>query len=380
MHMYLDVVGSCNLKCPSCPIGNSVNNNSKRAMTVELFEKVVAKAVGEGIRSIYLFNWTEPLLHPKIGKFIEIVQGAGIQCGISSNLNIRKNLEGAIKANPSFFRVSLSGFSQEGYELGHAGGDINKVKENMTYLAELKASFGATTLIEVYYHRYLDNIDEEQRMRAFSEALGFKFSSAFATLMPLEKTLDVAEHVISKITGQDLAVMDRLALPPSEKVLEIAKSYGISSCNLRDGMVVLDCEANVVLCCTVFEQGKYSVGNYLDFPLAELQVKKNTSSDCRSLCGRCISNGLNVYAQYPNTGPLLNYAVGQSVMRHMNILVPSAVASSEASGLEQGENDFNEVGYLAANPDVALAVRNGLFSSGYQHYLKYGRNENRSFS
>ena len=56
MLMYLDVVGSCNLKCPSCPVGNSENRNSKKIMTLELLGKIVKKAKSEGVTAIYLFN------------------------------------------------------------------------------------------------------------------------------------------------------------------------------------------------------------------------------------------------------------------------------------------------------------------------------------
>lgn len=40
-------------------------------------------------------------------------------------------------------------------------------------------------------------------------------------------------------------------------------------------------------------------------------------------------------------------------------------------------NDFDEKNYLDANPDVKEAVIQGNFSSGRDHYLKHGKNENR---
>jgi ubiquinone/menaquinone biosynthesis C-methylase UbiE len=38
---------------------------------------------------------------------------------------------------------------------------------------------------------------------------------------------------------------------------------------------------------------------------------------------------------------------------------------------------FDEETYLACNPDVQLAVANGQFTSGFDHFLKFGRRENR---
>lgn len=41
------------------------------------------------------------------------------------------------------------------------------------------------------------------------------------------------------------------------------------------------------------------------------------------------------------------------------------------------ELEFNEAVYLAANPDVAVAISNGSFHSGREHYEKYGKGEGR---
>ncbi len=41
------------------------------------------------------------------------------------------------------------------------------------------------------------------------------------------------------------------------------------------------------------------------------------------------------------------------------------------------DQNFNEVAYLASNPDVAKAVRNKQFVSGWQHYEAFGKQEKR---
>jgi SAM-dependent methyltransferase len=43
------------------------------------------------------------------------------------------------------------------------------------------------------------------------------------------------------------------------------------------------------------------------------------------------------------------------------------------------QNEFDEAGYLASNPDIAEAVKRGAFGSGRDHYEKAGRRENRSW-
>ena len=39
--------------------------------------------------------------------------------------------------------------------------------------------------------------------------------------------------------------------------------------------------------------------------------------------------------------------------------------------------EYNEGEYLELNQDVAQAVKNGVFTSGFDHYLQYGFNDNR---
>lgn len=55
---------------------------------------------------------------------------------------------------------------------------------------------------------------------------------------------------------------------------------------------------------------------------------------------------------------------------------PAPPPPPPASGLPA---DFNEAAYLRLNPDVAIAVRKGIFPSGAAHYIEYGRREGRNY-
>jgi ubiquinone/menaquinone biosynthesis C-methylase UbiE len=48
--------------------------------------------------------------------------------------------------------------------------------------------------------------------------------------------------------------------------------------------------------------------------------------------------------------------------------------------MPEGSESYNEAKYLELNPDVALAVKNGQFAIGWDHYVHYGRNENRQIT
>jgi hypothetical protein len=361
-------------------MGNSENVNFKKAMQVEMFTQIVEKARSEGVETIFLYNWTEPLIHPKIGEFIEIINAAGLESGISSNLNLAKNMERAMLANPGFFRVSLSGFYQETYKQGHVGGDIEVVKQNMIRLHELKQQHGLQTLIEVYYHRYIDNMEEESLMREFSERLGFRFTTGYSVMMPLEKSLAIAERDPS-VTDTDRETLKRLALPPYDDLLNLVRHYANQSCSLKDNWLVLDCNGNTILCCTIFNQTEYQVGKYLDLPLEQLTRLKSTQKNCVDMCNRCAKNGLHAYSMYPNQGPLEAHAVNRIIdfQRHTIMGIPVESDQLGRTG-EVSAADFDEAQYLDVNQDVRNAIAAGAFTSGYQHYVLFGRLEGRQGS
>src|SRR5580698_4965668 len=48
--------------------------------------------------------------------------------------------------------------------------------------------------------------------------------------------------------------------------------------------------------------------------------------------------------------------------------------------MPQQTSEFDEIGYLEANPDVAEAVKAGAFSSGAEHYARVGVRENRALN
>ncbi len=45
--------------------------------------------------------------------------------------------------------------------------------------------------------------------------------------------------------------------------------------------------------------------------------------------------------------------------------------------IQENGIEFDETFYLESNPDVKVAVANGFFKSGYDHYLQFGRHEKR---
>jgi len=265
-------------------------------MEPELLVRVVRKAVSEClVTGVNLFNWTEPLLHPGLPELIRIVQADGIPCHVSSNLNLLPDADAIMAANPASFKISVSGFTQGVYGATHRGGDIELVTMNMRKLAEAKKRTNSATRIFVAYHRYRHNLKEEPMMRAFAASLGFDFNPVWALLFPLEKILACVDEEFcgSTLTDEVHQLTGSLALP-LERTLLAAQKYSSLPCCLRDSQISLDFQGNVILCCGVFDAGKFALGSYLDMPLDGIQAIRNG----HSLCKRCMRNGVHAFLTY----------------------------------------------------------------------------------
>src|SRR6266480_2334983 len=125
MQYLIDIVGTCILRCPSCPVGNVKNTSStdvrpKGFMEFELFTRILDRIQADcSARSepieVFLYNWGEPLIHPRIVDFVSELARRHIRFFISTNFNIEAPLKPIVRANPAVFRISVSGYFRETY-------------------------------------------------------------------------------------------------------------------------------------------------------------------------------------------------------------------------------------------------------------------------
>ncbi len=291
--MYIDVVGSCNLRCPSCPVGNTGAINRSGLMDVAVFEAIVRKARGEfDVRAINLYNWAEPLLHPRLPEMIRAVKRAGMMCGISSNLNVLRNAEAIFREGPDEFRISLSGFTQETYGRTHVEGDIEKVKRNMVALAEAKKrARNTSTGVHVYYHKYRRNLHEVEPMRRFARELGFEWLEDWAVYMPLERLIELAEGTLPE--AQRDFVESEFALP-IERAIDAAREVRDGRCTLLEDQLVIDANGNLNLCCSVYDYDENRLGRFLE--MSPSDVKRAKAG--HPTCARCARHGLHMFSTY----------------------------------------------------------------------------------
>lgn len=284
----IDVLKGCNLRCPSCPVGNMREaSRPKGRMSPATLGAILDKAQREtDILYVGLFSWAEPLLHPELPALVREVKQRGLVCHLSSNLNRLANLDEVIAEHPDCFRVSLSGFTQEIYGQTHRNGNIETVKANMLTLRDTVAAHGHRTRVFVGYHRYKHNMGEDhRRMRALAHDYGFAWEPVWAYLMPVEKLLD---YHFGRIAEADRPLIDLLAISPAEQKAINAPTPPCD-CPLRAEQMSINSDGSVALCCGTFDTKHNIAPSFLETPYDELQARKYT----HALCSVCMAHEIH---------------------------------------------------------------------------------------
>jgi len=284
----IDIISTCNLSCPTCPQGNSPNNIQGGQMKLVLFRKIISKLKSDfpDLKIIFLYNWTEPLLHNKLSEFVEIVKKADFECDLSANLNHINNLEAVIKKNPNRIRITLSGFTQEIYQIGHRNGNIETVKQNMKTLSNLIKKYHSSTKVTVRYLKYKHNLSEIPAMKEYTLSLGFNFQTYWAYMMPLEMILQYL-HTPEKINKGTMDIIKSLGNEPRE-FLNSLKPHDNGRCYMLENQLVLNSDGGVQLCCTSLTP-LYLKKTYLDLTPEQIFSRKQNEDLCRS----CMKEGIH---------------------------------------------------------------------------------------
>jgi hypothetical protein len=314
----IDVISACSLRCPSCPQGQFNGRMARGLMKPELLERILDKARHETVLcGVHLYNWAEPFLHPKLSQLVELVNDAATQCYLSTNLNQWGDMDAVLDQQPHSIRISCSGFTQTVYEKAHKGGDIETVKN---YMARLSAAKSPTTHVHLLWHQYPHNEHESSLMEDYCARLGFAFVPAQAYHTPLETVVEAWAQ-------------GRNANPPWPLHTSLEQHQRMVSgrneeCSLQMQGIALDANGSVQLCCGVFDQKRFTLGNYLEMPIEEVQRAKFE----HSFCEKCVKHGGHLYVTGRSNGPeLQSRRVLRAAFRKVAWILPPKLASHLAA-------------------------------------------------
>lgn len=282
-YFAMDVVGTCTLRCPSCPVGNSVKQLPTGIMSIGVYQQILEKIQREHSQEVVfidLFNWGKSALHKSLPEMITMANERKIGIGLSTNMNSFPKMREIIRAKPSYIRISLSGFSNDTYQQTHAGGDINLVKANMHLLRHHMNETGIEIPIQVGFHVYRTNFPSDfNAMRSLCDELNFYFMPSIATFMPLEKALHTEDD--NYVTAQDRTLLDKLVVPMEERGRILGSSRTpTQDCEFRSRRTAINFDGSVALCCATFNNEQLISRNYLETTRKELHKRKYEHDFC----------------------------------------------------------------------------------------------------
>jgi len=333
---FIDIVGACNIGCPSCPtVDKKYVGRPRGVMSVEMVDQILTKIKKESPAHISktricIFQWGEPTIHPQAGEIVRLVKKHGFYCMASSNLNREDHLEDMVRSQIDCIKVSLSGFYQDTYVRAHERGNVDVVKANMYLLKHYKEKYNPRLNIWVGYHMYKYNIGEDcLKMQEMCVDLGFGFLPNIGILHPFEKMID---YYYGKVTERDQKVIDTLLFDPKEFIeICVKNAKDENKCGHRDGHMVINVDGSVSTCCGTYDPNTtFVVKNFLNIPDKELYQKKLDHDFCKT----CIKHGLNLEM----TG-----IMPESLQQHLLSITNSIPKTLTVNLGETTENKFKRV-------------------------------------
>jgi len=283
----IDVSGSCNLRCISCPRGNDRSRPATGFMSAAIYEKVLQKLIREIplVGSVQLYTWGEPLLNSELPEIIRMTSDAKVLSAISSNLNYGKNLEAVVTARPDWFKVSCSGWG-ESYERTHTGGKWELFLPNLRKLAELRDRIHPEMQITLNYHLYKHNIGEDyQRMDALCMELSLIFRPSPAYLYPADALMDYIDGKV--LSPEALKTLPLLLIGLDEGIAKARERAALPCPEERCFPINWDCS---VRACGVYFR-PFIAKNFLETPLKEILEQRRKSL----LCVECKKRGIHQF-------------------------------------------------------------------------------------
>ncbi len=294
----IEVSGTCNLKCISCPRASREfgSGHASNQMSLDDFKTVLNKVVADNpfLGNVQLYQWGEPLLNKKLPDMIKYAESVGVKCALSSNMNSSVDYDVVMKSQPGWFRISVSG-TGENYEQTHTGGKWEVFNKNFDRFCGSWKQFNPEMKVEMYYHIYSHN-DEEQfaEIKSRCELHGIEFHPVYAYLISLD---DVLRHLEGGTFTEQALKAKNLMLLDLDKGLELAKSEKKKPC-LTQRCLSINSDLSVSNCMMYFyKEDNVLAENYLETDQDTILVKRKKSN----LCKRCMKHGLHrycsVYAQ-----------------------------------------------------------------------------------
>ena len=255
--VYVEISNLCNLSCSFCP----GTKREKRAMTEAEFAQLLPK-LRPYTDFLYFHLMGEPLLHPKLGIFLQLAGELGFKVILTTNGTLLEKQQQMLLASPSLHKVNISLHAFEANDL-----DIPFAEYLRRCFAFGKAAEGKVLVS----YRLWNNGGADEKNDTIKETMAQYFPLPW---VQERRGIRIGARVYlehgDKFDWPDLSAEDGGA-----KVF----CYG-----LRDQLGVL-CDGTVVPCCLDHE-GDLALGNLFRQDMEEILASPRATAIYEGFSGR----------------------------------------------------------------------------------------------
>lgn len=171
--LQLEPTIHCQLDCPHCPRIRATDGMSLGHMEWESYERLM-REIGPYLGATAFWQWGEPLTHPRITDMVSLAKSHGMITLMSTNaqadpssIDIRALVEAL-----DMLIISMDGASQEVYQSFRAGGSLDRLKDFVQAVVQVKRESGSDVLINVRVVATRDNEAEIEDVSRFAAESG----------------------------------------------------------------------------------------------------------------------------------------------------------------------------------------------------------------
>lgn len=275
--IYIEITNLCNLKCDFCP----TTKRASRFMDIQEFEKILDQ-VKDYTGHIYLHIKGEPLMHPRLGEFLDMANDYKLHVNLTTNGTLIDKCKEILLNKPAIRQVNIS---------------LHSLDQNQWYKSR-----------ENYMDNILDFIDDAKdnkmiiglRLWNLSSKKEDNLQKNNYILKRLEESFNIDFSKLEAFQSRrGLKIRDRLYLNEDEEFIwpsldnDIYEEKGFCY-GLRDQLGIL-VDGSLVPCCLDGE-GVINLGNIHESTLDEilksqraLNIYNNFSNRTaiEELCKKC---------------------------------------------------------------------------------------------
>ena len=163
-HVEFELTNHCNLRCIMCP--HHIMKRPKGYMTWETFKRAVDECRGH-VKTSYLHQIGEPLLHRDVIKFINYASEASIRTSISTNCMLLKERIsiGLLGSRLSEIVLCIDSLKADNLKKIRPGAELVDIIENIARFVRLRNLLNRKMKVIVQMIAMKENEDEHDRFK-----------------------------------------------------------------------------------------------------------------------------------------------------------------------------------------------------------------------